>query len=736
MDAYIRKLLKKERAELLLIVVLTLLAIAVRVMVRSFVAEDWSVYWSNWLLQFQEGGFRALKDDFYDYAPPVMYLLYLITRLPVNPMTAFKGICCLLEILGAFVIARIVLLCTKSRKKAAFSYGVFLFWPTVILNAAVWSQCDIIYTLFILCSVYFLLKDKTWTGMWFYGAAFAVKLQTLFIFPFLMILWVRGKVKIKHFVTIPVMYFLGILPAWIAGRPFGELLGIYAFQGGKDRWSLSIKFPNIYQIIGNNYFLDEYVGAGMYLILGILMLVLFWMAYQKVHVTKEYTILMILFFGMLTTYFLPHMHERYLYLTDAFLLIYVMICVKRFPLLMGASFLTVVGYAQYLTKKEPYLPYGVLAFVQLGILILIGLDLYHYPSGKEEEKSSEKGIDKWLLELLFQEFQIGKIRFSFLDGLLAVCITGVGYMLRTPFETGLPHWAYLLAEWYLAVAASVLVCRYTVSPKKALVTYAMLMILPVIVAEGTIFRGNAVVGCVLFVSALLFWGTDGEKEYRWLFTLVTTALLLWSVRYLGILFVCMLLWQHRKLRSEQLLILLAAGGARFIYTYKVWIEANYTLTTFHWANIYEIVGKEAVQGQLIDPIALVGLFLTLGIAVLLLYLFSLNEWKMEGIYGKTVLFRLLLFFGLVTGYFLPYMDQSYGYLYCVLAVVYMMLSTREFLVPMLLQMVTFAGYQEAFHEVSMMPMTVFALIQFLVIGWLGVQLLIDTGVLSIWRQRN
>lgn len=732
MDAYIRKLLKKEQSEFWLVVVLTLLAIAVRVLVRSFVAEDWSVYWSNWLLQFQEGGFRALKDDFYDYAPPVMYLLYLITRLPLNPMTAFKGICCLLEILGAFVIAKIVFLCTKSQKKAVFSYGIFLFWPTVILNAAVWSQCDIIYTLLILCSVYFLLKDKTWTGMWFYGAAFAVKLQTLFIFPFLVILWVHRKIKIKHFVTIPVMYLLGILPAWIAGRPFLELLGIYAFQGGKDRWSLSIKFPNIYQIIGNNYFLDEYVGAGMYLILGILMIVLFWMAYQNVHVTKEYTILMVIFFGMLTTYFLPHMHERYLYLTDAFLLIYVMIRVKRFPLLMGASFLTVVGYAQYLTKKEPYLPYGVLAFVQLGILLLIGLDLYWYSAGKEEGKSSEKGLDKWLLALLFQEFSIGKLRFSFLEGLLAVCITGMGCMLRTPFETGMPHWAYLLAEWYLAVAVSVLVFWYTINQKKALITYAMLMILPVIVAEGTILRGDAVVGCVLFVSALLFLGTDEERAYHWLFTVVTAALLLWSVRYIGILFACMVLWQRRKLRSEQLLVLLVAGGARFLYAYKAWIEANYTLTTFHWANIYEIVGKEAVLGQLIDPIALVGLFLTLGIVVLLLYLFSIREWEM----GRIVFVRLLLFFGLIAGYFLPYMDQSYGYLYCVLSVVYMMLCTREFLVAMLLQIVTFAGYQEAFHGASMMSMTIFAVIQFLIIGWLGIQLLIDTGVLSIWRQRN
>ena len=137
-----------------------------------------------------------------------------------------------------------------------------------------------------------------------------------------------------------------------------ELLGIYAFQGGKDRWSLSIKFPNIYQIIGNNFFLDEYVKAGMLLILGILMLVMCYMAYQKVRITKEFVILLVVFFGMLTTYFIPHMHERYLYLTDAFLLIYTLIRVRRFPLFVTASFLTVVGYGQYLTKQAPLVSYG------------------------------------------------------------------------------------------------------------------------------------------------------------------------------------------------------------------------------------------------------------------------------------------------------------------------------------------------------------------------------------------
>lgn len=406
MDRCVRNLLNRKisigkyeiaASEALFLAALTLLAAAVRVAVRSFIAEDWSVYWSAWLSELETKGFRALAGDFYDYAPPTMYILYLVTLLPVNSMTAFKGLCCLLDFAGAVVTGGIVKECTGSAGKARLAYGIFLFLPTVILNASVWSQCDIIYTLLILCSVYFLLKNRTWTGMWFYGAAFAFKLQTLFIFPFLVILWVRRRVDLKHFITIPVMYLAGILPAWLAGRPFSELLGIYAFQGGKDRWSLSIKFPNIYQIIGNNYFLDEYVGAGMYLILGILMMVMFYIAYRKVRVTKETVILLILFFGLLTTYFIPHMHERYLYVTDAFLLVYGLMRVKRFPWFLASAFLGVVGYAEYLSKNSALVSYGVLAWIQLALLVVIGLDLYRHLHDPEQMLPAEAQEERRIL---------------------------------------------------------------------------------------------------------------------------------------------------------------------------------------------------------------------------------------------------------------------------------------------------------------------------------------------------
>ena len=108
---------KTKKSALLFLVLITILAVAVRLAVRTFVAEDWSVYWSDWLTRLSEGGFRALADDFYDYAPPVMYILYFITLLPVNAMTAFKGLCCLLDFAGAALIGRMVTECSGSRKR-------------------------------------------------------------------------------------------------------------------------------------------------------------------------------------------------------------------------------------------------------------------------------------------------------------------------------------------------------------------------------------------------------------------------------------------------------------------------------------------------------------------------------------------------------------------------------------------------------------------------------------------
>ena len=93
MDRYVRNLLSRKISfgkqetrvsEWLFLAALTMLAVALRISVRSFVADDWSVYWSAWLAELEADGFKAVAGNFYDYAPPVMYILYLITRIVLS----------------------------------------------------------------------------------------------------------------------------------------------------------------------------------------------------------------------------------------------------------------------------------------------------------------------------------------------------------------------------------------------------------------------------------------------------------------------------------------------------------------------------------------------------------------------------------------------------------------------------------------------------------------------------
>lgn len=395
--------LKKQgltRLDLFYLAALTLIGLSIRVILRVVITDDWLMYWDPWISDIKGMGFSYLATDRYDYTPTFIYILWVISKLPINPMTAYKGLHCILDFVAAAILGKMIYKVTGSRRKGVLSYGLFLIVPTIWANSALWAQCDIIFMTFLLLCFYYLFVDRPCRAMFFYGMAFVFKLQSLFIFPFLVILWVNKKVDLKHFLWIPALYFLSIVPAWIAGRPLMELINIYMAQGAQDVWSLSIKWPNIYQIIGNQFFLLEYASAGTWLILGILMIIMFAMAQKRYRITNEFIVQMALLFAILTPWFLPHMHERYGCVADILAIIYAMMNRKKFyfPLVqILVSFNSYMAYLSHLGADEPTIYYGVWAFVELGLLILVGLDIWHYmqnpenqlPMGNEAVKKKE-----------------------------------------------------------------------------------------------------------------------------------------------------------------------------------------------------------------------------------------------------------------------------------------------------------------------------------------------------------
>ncbi len=377
-----------NRMDLCYLVALTLIGLGIRVILRVVITDDWLMYWDPWISDLKEMGFSYLATDRYDYTPTFVYILWAISRLPINPMTAYKGLHCVLDFVAAGILGKMIWKVTGSKRKGILSYGLFLIVPTIWANSALWAQCDIIFMTFLLLCFYFLFEERPCIAMFFYGMAFVFKLQSLFIFPFLVILWVNKKVDLKHFLWIPALYFLSIVPAWIAGRPLMDLINIYMAQGAQDVWSLSIKWPNIYQIIGNQFFLLEYASAGTWLILGILMVILYAMAQKRYRITKEFIVQMALFFAILTPWFLPHMHERYGCVADILAIIYAMMNTKKFyfPLVqILVSFNSYMAYLSHLGSDEPTIYYGVWAFAELGLLVLVGLDIWHYMRNPENQ---------------------------------------------------------------------------------------------------------------------------------------------------------------------------------------------------------------------------------------------------------------------------------------------------------------------------------------------------------------
>lgn len=377
---------KWEISDLLLIIGVTILSLMIRMEVKHVISGDWINWWEGWFAHLYQDGFHALAGDWYDYAPPFVYLLWIISVLPINCMTGFKLMMTGFDFMSAIVAAMIIYEITKSRTKSLIAYSVFMLNPLYLTNSVLWAQCDMLVMFWILLCVYFFIKERPSMGMLFFGIAFAFKLQPLWLAPMLIILWVNKKVDLKHFLWLPVCYFIGILPAWIAGRPLGELLRIYLDQTSAETWALSLKYSNIYYLIGERGFIEEYHTAGVWLTLAVFMIVLYYIGRKKLKISAEFILLLGGFVGILAPFFLPQMHERYSFFGETFLILYAFLKPQKFYLPVFQSLTSFMGYAIFLTK-DTTLPISYMPFLSLAVLFITGLEVYRYINDPENQEA-------------------------------------------------------------------------------------------------------------------------------------------------------------------------------------------------------------------------------------------------------------------------------------------------------------------------------------------------------------
>ena len=187
MDNAIRKFLFKKNTlgkfstlDLMAIFFFSLFAILVRICFFDFQSSDWYSYLEPWTAGFQNEGFNYIAGNQYNYAPFYMYYLWFTTKTGLPVLLQIKILSVVVDFAAALFAARIIYRMTNKKTTSILTYGIVILTPTVIMNSAMWGQCDSIYVMFILASFYYLLKNRINTAMILYGLSFCLKLQSIF----------------------------------------------------------------------------------------------------------------------------------------------------------------------------------------------------------------------------------------------------------------------------------------------------------------------------------------------------------------------------------------------------------------------------------------------------------------------------------------------------------------------------------------------------------------------------
>ena len=349
---------------------ISLMALLIRLLVFNFESHDYVAFLSPWFdyLKFN-GGIRALASYQGNYNAPYMTILALLTYVPVNKLYLIKFVSILfdfgLAISSVFLVKYLV---PNNKNIYLLTYLVVLFFPEVLMNSAIWGQCDSGYTMFIVLALLYLLKEKYIISFIHLGIAFSLKLQFIFILPlFIVIYVVKKRYSILHFLIIPLVNFILCLPAIIIGKPIGELLLIYFGQVNQYKDYMSLNFLNLYALVDNNGKILYYVGIILTVIVCFLMLL--YIIIKKVKFNDQKILNLGLWFIVIVTFLLPCMHERYLYMAGVLSIIYYIVYKKNFLITISIALCSILTYFYYLFGFNLTIEYTAIFVVGYAIVI-------------------------------------------------------------------------------------------------------------------------------------------------------------------------------------------------------------------------------------------------------------------------------------------------------------------------------------------------------------------------------
>lgn len=368
--------MKKELNLKKIFILITFFAILIRIVWINGKSGDYLGFLEPWIKTISRfGGVKSLKYNIGDYNVPYVVILTIISYFK-NHLYLIKFVSIVFDFVCAIFGYKIVYKVTNNKLQSLVAYGVILFLPTVIVNGAMWGQCDSIYTSFILMSIYYLLDKKYIKSFILLGVSFSLKLQFMFILPLYIIMFFREKdIKWYYFLLIPLVNVIMCLPAIIAGRNIVDVLSIYFNQTSTYK-DLVLNYPNIYNIIQSNvYFsftnLEIIALVGVIYTIFIYFIMWLFVLVTKVNFNSEKILSLAIWSLIIATYFLPRMHDRYMFVGDILSIVWFIIYQKKFYVPLVINLCSIISYFQFLFGYEFLLNYYNIIAIIYFVMILI-----------------------------------------------------------------------------------------------------------------------------------------------------------------------------------------------------------------------------------------------------------------------------------------------------------------------------------------------------------------------------
>ncbi len=324
------------------------LGIIIRISVRNFASGDFYAFLKPWYIEIAKNG---LYKQVGDYNFLYQFAIWLMSKFPFMPsLFSFKILSILFDVLLASTVYLIV---KKQIGGGQAIIGFCLVWlsPLVILNSAVWAQCDSIYSTFAILALYMLSKKKYKTSMCLLGVAFGFKLQTIFILPlFLFVYFTSKDFSITNFILIPISMVVISFPALFWNRSIFEVFSTYLNQSNTYQ-VISKNYPSFWMILckqedGTPYkFLKIMTICLTVFILALLMYR--WL--KKGYKAKGNNLYMMAYIIVYTcVLFLPGMHERYGYMYEILAIVLIFLNPKMIPICIALICVSLNTYGHYL----------------------------------------------------------------------------------------------------------------------------------------------------------------------------------------------------------------------------------------------------------------------------------------------------------------------------------------------------------------------------------------------------